>query len=214
MPYMRDIQGSPTNGTFTWINPHKYRNPTITSITILFFLYLLKFNNVNSTSVVTNTNGEERMIPLKYYTFGEIIAIFNTMIDATFSISTQATSYKCIWIQSPHTIDITKAWIFEKSSGLEGRTVIIPASFYESNVVEITRYCHVIHVYSLLVQSSHFKMSTTHQNNNLLSPWITDIPSTDYSRSMANICIPMITRFDRSIDQCLCSGTWKAISCY
>ena len=29
------IQGLLTNGTFKWINPNKYRNPTITSITVL-----------------------------------------------------------------------------------------------------------------------------------------------------------------------------------
>ena len=34
--YSMLIQGSPTNGTFEWINPYKYRNPTITSMTVLF----------------------------------------------------------------------------------------------------------------------------------------------------------------------------------
>ena len=32
MHYSILIQGSPTNGSFTWINPYKYKNPTITSM--------------------------------------------------------------------------------------------------------------------------------------------------------------------------------------
>ena len=58
------IQSSPTNGTFEWINPYKYQNPTITSITVLFRLNPVMFNNVDTTNVVTNTNDEERMISL------------------------------------------------------------------------------------------------------------------------------------------------------
>ena len=64
------IQSSPTNGAFTWINPYKYRNSTITSITILFTPNQIMFNNVDTTNVVMNTNDEERMISPDYYTFG------------------------------------------------------------------------------------------------------------------------------------------------
>ena len=56
------------------------------------------FNNVDSTNVVTNTNGEEVTISPGYYALSEIIAILNTMSNTTFSISTLATSYGCIWI--------------------------------------------------------------------------------------------------------------------
>ena len=69
------IQGLPTNDTFTWINPYKYRKTYITSITILFRLTHLKFNNVDTTNMVTNTNSEERTIPSGYYTLGGIVAI-------------------------------------------------------------------------------------------------------------------------------------------
>ena len=54
------------------------------------------FNNVDSTNVVTNTNGEEATISPGYYTLSEIIAILNTMINTAFPISTMATSYECI----------------------------------------------------------------------------------------------------------------------
>ena len=70
MHYSMLIQGSPTNGAFTWINPYKYQNPTITSITVRFRPNHFMFNNVDTTNVVTNTNDEERMIPPDYYTFG------------------------------------------------------------------------------------------------------------------------------------------------
>ena len=58
------IQGSPANGMFEWINPYTYRNPTITSITVLFRLHKVIFNNVDMINVVTNSNDEERTIPL------------------------------------------------------------------------------------------------------------------------------------------------------
>ena len=61
------------------------------------------FNNVDTTNVVTNTNEEEVTIPPRYYTIGEIIAILNTTTDTVFSISTKASSYSYIWIQSPRT---------------------------------------------------------------------------------------------------------------
>ena len=133
------IQGSPTNGTVEWINPYNYRNPYITSINVLFRPNPLMFNNVDTTNVVTNTNGEEVTIPPGYDSFGEIIARLNTMTHNTFSISTMATSYGCISIQSPYSIDFTNAPHVREILGLEGRTVILPASFYGSNVIDITR---------------------------------------------------------------------------
>ena len=109
MHYSMLTQGSPIQGTFEWINPYKYRNPYITSITVLFRPYQVMFNNVNSINVVTNSGGEEVTISPGYYTLSEIIAILNIMINTSFSISTMDTSYECIWIQSPYSIDFTNA---------------------------------------------------------------------------------------------------------
>ena len=67
------------------------------------------FNNVDTTNVIANSNDETVTIPPSYYTLSEIIAFLNTMSDTLFSISTNASSYGCIWIQSPHTIDFTDA---------------------------------------------------------------------------------------------------------
>ena len=108
MHYSILIQNSPINGTFDWINPYKFRNPFITSMTVLFKPNQVMFNNVDSTNVETNTNGEEVTISPSYYTLTEIIAILNIMINTTFSISTMDTSYECIWIQSPYSIDFTR----------------------------------------------------------------------------------------------------------
>ena len=74
-------------------------------MTVLSLPNQVMFNIVDSTNVVANTNGEEVTISPGYYTLTEIIAILNTMINTTFSISTMATSYECIWIQSPYSID-------------------------------------------------------------------------------------------------------------
>ena len=98
MHYSTLIQDSPTNDTFEWINPYKYRNPYITSMNILFRPNQVMFNNVNTINIVTNSNGKEVTISPGYYTLSEIIAILNTMTNTSFSISTMATSYGCIWI--------------------------------------------------------------------------------------------------------------------
>ena len=77
------------------------------------------FNNMETTNIITNTNDDKITIYPGYYTIGEIIAILNTMTDSTFSISTKASSYGCIWIQSPHTIHFTNAPDIREILGLE-----------------------------------------------------------------------------------------------
>ena len=177
MHYSMLIQGSPGNYSYTWIHLYKYRNPYITSMTILFRPNPVMFNNVDSTNVVTNSNDKELMIPPGYYMICQIIAILNTMTDTTFSISTKASSYGCIYIQSPHTIDFTNAPDIREILGLKGRTVILPASFYGSNVIDITRNQQVIQVYSSLVRSSDLKIAN--QNNNLFTTTIINDPTTN-----------------------------------
>ena len=78
---------------------------------------------------------------------------------------------------------------------LEMRTVLLLASFYESTVIDIIRNCQVIQIYSTIVRSSDLKIANP--NNNLLTTMIIDDPTTNYCRSVEDICIPMITRFDR-----------------
>ena len=195
MHYSMLIQGSPTNGMFKWINPYKYWNPYITSMNILFRPNQVMLNNVDTTNVVTKRGSEEVTISPGYYTLSEIIAILNIMTNTSFSISTMDTSYGCIWIQSPYSIDFTNAPDVREILGLEDRMVILPASFYGSNVIDITRNRQVIQVYLSLVRSSDMKIAN--QNNNLLTTMIIDDPTTNYCRSVEDICIPMIYRFDR-----------------
>lgn len=123
--------------------------------------------------------------------------MLNTMTDTTFSISTNASSYGCIWVQSPHTMDFTNAPDIREILGLEGRTVILPALFYGSNVIDITSNRQVIHMYSSMIRSFDLKIATANQNNNLLTTMIIDDTTTNYCRSVENIYIPMITRLDR-----------------
>ena len=105
------------------------------------------FNNVDTINVVTNNGGEEVTISPSYYTLSVIIAILNTMTNTSFSISIMATSYGCIWIQSPYSIDFNNAPDIREIIRLEGRMIILPASFYGSNVIDITRNRQVIQVY-------------------------------------------------------------------
>ena len=49
--YSMLIQGSPSNGTFSWINPYKYRNPFIT----FMMLCSDQSENNNSSLLVTET---------------------------------------------------------------------------------------------------------------------------------------------------------------
>ena len=69
---------------------------------------------------------------------------------------------------------------------LEGCTVILPASFYGSNVTDFTLNRQVIQVYSLLVLSPDLKI--VNQNNNLLTTIMIDDPTADYIRTMEDIC--------------------------
>ena len=195
MHYSMLINGTPLNGSFLWVNLYKYKNPYITSMTVLFRPNQVMFNNVDSTNVVTNSNDEELTIPPGYYTIGQIIAIFNTMSDTTFSLSTKASSNGCIYVQYPHTIDFTNTPDIREFFGLEGQMVILPTPFYESNVIDILRNRQVIQVYSSLVRSSDLKIAN--QNNNLLTTIIIDDPEVNYLRTVEDICIPMITRFNR-----------------
>ena len=91
------------------------------------------------------------------------------------------------------TIDFTNAPDILEILGLEGRTVILPASFNGSNVIEITRNLQVIQVYSSLDRSSDLKIGD--RNNNQLTTLIIDDPTTNYCRLMEDICISVITRF-------------------
>ena len=151
------------------------------------------FNNVDTTNLVTNGGGEEVTILPGYYTLSEIIAKLNTMTNTSFSISIMDTSYWCIWIQSPYSINFTNAPVIREILGLGNRMIILPASFYGSNVIDITRNRQVIQVYSSLVRSSDMKIAN--QNNSLLTTMIIDDPKDDYIRTVADICIPMIYRF-------------------
>ena len=114
-----------------------------------------------------------------YYTLSEIIVILNTMTNTSFSISIMDTSYGCVWIQSPYSIDFTNAPDIREIIGLEDRMVILPAPFYGSNVIDITRNRQVIQVYSSLVRSSDMKIANQN-NNNLLTTMIIDDPTTNY----------------------------------
>ena len=85
-------------------------------MTVLFRPNQVMFDNVDSTNVVTNTNDEEVTIPPGYYTIGEIIAIFNIMIDTSFSISTRL-RVMGVSESSSHTPSTSPMLqIFEKSS--------------------------------------------------------------------------------------------------
>ena len=102
------------------------------------------FSNMDSTNVVTNTSDEERTIPPGYYSIAEIIAMLNSVTDTTFSISVMASSYGCIWIQYSFSIYFANVPDIREILGLEGRTDILPASFYGSNVIDNTRNRQVI----------------------------------------------------------------------
>ena len=134
--------------------------------------------------------------PLWYYTICEIIVMLNTMTDdTTFLIFAKAASYGCIWIQSPYSIHFTNAPDIREILCLEGRTVILLAFFCGSKVIDITWNHQVIQVYSSLVGFSDLKIAN--QNNNLFTTMIIEDPTTNYYRSVKDICTLMIMRFYR-----------------
>ena len=62
-------------------------------------------------------------------------------------------------------------------------------------MIDITRNRQVIQVYLSLVRFSNLKIAN--QDNNLLTTMIIDDPTTNYCRSVEDICILIISRFDR-----------------
>ena len=56
--------------------------------------------------------------------------------------------------------------------------IVLPTSFYGSNVIDITRNRQVIQVYSSLVGLSDLKIAN--QNNNLLTTMMIDDSKTNY----------------------------------
>ena len=54
MHYSMLIKGSSSNGSFDSINPSMFKDPYITSMTVLFKSNQVKFNNMDTINVVTN----------------------------------------------------------------------------------------------------------------------------------------------------------------
>ena len=175
--YFMLIQGSPTNGTFEWSSPCCWTWLGWTWTGQWWKWYRGSDTFTGWLHVVTNSNDKERTIPPWYYTLGEIIPILKTMTHTTCSISLMASCNGCIWIQSPHTIHFTNTTDIWEFIGLEGRMIILPASFYESNMIDITRNRQVIQVYSSLDRSSDLKIAS--QKNNLFTTMIIDDPTTN-----------------------------------
>ena len=97
-------------------------------------------------------------------------------------------------MQSPYSINFTNAPDVQEIFGL-GNHTILPASFYGSNLLNITRNHQVIQVHSSLVCSSDLKIAS--ENNNLLTTMIIDDLTTNVISTVEEIYISMITRFDR-----------------
>ena len=76
-----------------------------------------------------------------------------------------------------------------------GNYTILPASFYGSNLLNITRNHQVTQVHSSLVCSSYLKIAS--ENNNLFTTMIIDDLTTNVISTVEEIYISMITRFDR-----------------
>ena len=114
------IQGSPKNGPFPGSTGTSIGTQS-SLLSILFPSNQVIFNNMDTTNEVTNSNEEEVAIPPGYYSIGDIIAILNTITDITFSIYTIASSYGCIWIQSPYSIHFSNTPDIREIPGLKGR---------------------------------------------------------------------------------------------
>ena len=163
------------------------RNPTIPSMTVLFRPIQVMFNNVDMINVVTNSNDKERTIPL-----GTTRSMKSLSSSASWLIqrSRYLRRHRVMGVSgsSPLTIDFTNAPDILEILGLEGQTVILPASFNGSNVIEITRNLQVIQVYLSLDRSSDLKIGD--RNNNLFT---TLIVTTTCSRHWSLTILPPTT---------------------
>ena len=59
MHYSIIIQGKPSNGSFTWDNPYRFKNPYITMMQVLLPpTSTALFSNIDQTNTVSNDKGE------------------------------------------------------------------------------------------------------------------------------------------------------------
>ena len=148
-------------------------------MTVLFRANPVMLNNVNSTNVVTNSNDEELTIPHgllydrsnhchpqhydRYYVLDTYEGFELWMY--LYPVLTHHQFHQCSW--------------YSRNPRLGRRAVILPASFYGWNVIDITRNRQVIQVCSSLVRSSDLKIAN--QDNNLLTTMIIDDPEVNYT---------------------------------
>ena len=63
MHYSIIIQGKPSNGSFTWDNPYRFKNPYITIIKVLLTpTSTALFSNIDQTNTVSNDKGESEYL--------------------------------------------------------------------------------------------------------------------------------------------------------
>ena len=80
-------------------------------------------NNIDSENITMNTNDKEVTILTEYYSLSQIIPIPNIITTTIFSISTMKTSYECIYIQSPYSIDFTNTPEIQPILGFDSNMV-------------------------------------------------------------------------------------------
>ena len=195
MHYSINIQGKPINGSFTWSNTYKFKNPYITMMKVLIKPYGQSsiFKNVDKTNIFRNSKGESITLDPGYYSLSEIMAQLNTMQYTEFSISNSIHGFGCTFVQSSADLDFKDAPDIMEILGFT-ETFYKAAPYYSKNIIDITRNRQAIQVYSSLVRSSDLKISN--QNNNILTTIIVNDPQSEYINTVEDINIPMSTRFD------------------
>ena len=178
MHYSIIIQGKPSNGSFTWDNPYRFKNPYITMMKVLLTpTSTALFSNIDQTNTVSNDKGESVVFEKGYYTLADIIAMLNRMQYTQYSISNAVSSFGCFHIQSSCSVDFSQAPDIIDILGLTETTYNAGANT-GANIIDITRNRQVIQVYSSIVRTSDLKIAN--QNNNLITTIIINDPQLRY----------------------------------
>ena len=194
------ILGSSTKGTLELINPYKFKNPYITSITP----FPAKLCHVQQCGYDQYGNEHQwrGVNDPSWFLFDRWNHYHSQHHDRYFILHIHQGFGLRVHLDPvlPHHRFHQFAWHL-RNPRIRRVCGILPVLLYGSNVIEIVGNCQVIQVYSTIVRSSDLK--NANQNNNLLTTIIIDDSTTNSCRSVVDICIPMIPD---SIDWCCVQG--------
>ena len=192
MHYSIDINVTPQKGVAVYENSYRFKQPYITHMrTVINKNSDSIINNVFTTNIIRNGQGEEVVFEAGYYSLAMIIAMINMCEFTSAEVITSSQHFGCIRFQSSTTVDLSQAPDIKAILGIS-QDHLLNGGTYGENVIDVTRNMQVIQVYSSIVKSSDLKIAN--QNNNLLTTIILDDPEQSFIQKIQDVHLPTLFR--------------------